>query len=339
MGSEKVVLIDAFSQIYRSFHAVKHLSNSRGEPVNALLVFTRLLLGIEKNYASSRGAMLFDCGKVKFRLEKLPEYKATRPPMPESLAQQIPFIKEMSAAFGWQMHSVENYEADDLIGVIAGNVDGEILIVSSDKDLSQLINEKVNLLSPASGKSGGFEQRGIEYVKNKYGVLPEQMVEYLALIGDSSDNIGGVPGIGDKRAAELLNTYGNAGKWMDTPDILDKKFASKLEGMGDLIRRNIELVKLRMDIPEKWGDLDSIIRKQAPDWGKIRDLCKYYGLNSVLKDLPADSLNKNTTVSVPAAEDDLFSFAALQTAETEKSNGRALDEEDSLPVQGELFNL
>ena len=338
MLSERVVLIDAFSQIYRSFYAVRNLSNSRGEPVNALLVFTRLLLGIEKNYPGRRGAMLFDCGKVKFRLDVLPEYKANRPPMPDALAVQIPFIREMASAFGWQMHAVENYEADDLAGAIARNISENVLILSSDKDLSQLINERVTLLTPASGKKSGFEERDASYVKEKYGVLPEQMVEYLALTGDSSDNIDGVPGIGEKSAAELLNTYGASENWIDNPGILAKKFASKLENKGELLRRNIELVKLRTDIPESWSSLDDILEKKAPNWMKIRELCQYYGLKSILKDIPQDSCcceesNSNTALF---EEDELFFTPAAERVDAAVSEKLP---EDETPVQGELFTL
>ena len=119
---DNVVLIDAYSQIFRSFYAVRVLKDPKGRPVNALYIFTKLLLGIEKEYPGNTGAMLFDCGKVKFRLEVAPEYKANRPPMPDDLKSQMPAIREMAEAFGWPLLSAENYEADDLIGVHHQNI-------------------------------------------------------------------------------------------------------------------------------------------------------------------------------------------------------------------------
>ena len=183
-----VVLVDAFSQIFRAFYAIRQLNNHRGDPVNALYVMTKLLLQIEKNYPAEKGAFLFDCGKVAFRLELLPEYKANRPPMPESLKQQMPVIEEMASAFGWPLLRVENYEADDLIGAFACHIPGSVLIVTGDKDLSSLVDERVHLLKPARS-GGGFQECGPEEVVRDFGVEPELIPDYLALLGDSVDNI------------------------------------------------------------------------------------------------------------------------------------------------------
>ena len=343
MSRDTVVLIDAFSQIFRSFYAIRHLTNSRGEPVNALLVFTRLLLGIEKNYPGKRGAMLFDCGKVQHRLDLLPEYKANRPPMPEELAQQIPFIREMAEAFGWQMHEVENYEADDLIGVLAKNLEGNIRIISSDKDLSQLICDRVTMLSPANGNSGGFEERDADFVRNKFGVGPELIIDYLALLGDSSDNIGGVKGIGSKGAAELLNTYGASENWIDEPSKLEKKFASKLVDQTDILKRNIKLVALKTDLPESWQDTESLVCRKAPDWRNIAETCKRYGLKSILKDLPKEAFAVEPvpeTVPTPAEEEaDLFSFMEQQPEIKAEKIPESSTDNCGEAIQGELFSL
>ena len=347
MPHDEVVLIDAFSQIFRAFYAIRHLSNSRKEPVNALLVFTRLLLGIERNYPGKRGAMLFDCGKVKHRLDLLPEYKANRPPMPELLAQQIPFIREMSSAFGWQMLSCEGYEADDLIGVLANTLDGDIKIISSDKDLSQLINDRVHMLTPANGNSGGFEERDAESVKNKFGVTPDLIIDYLAILGDSSDNIDGVKGIGAKGAAELLNACGASANWIDDLAKVPAKFASKLEASSDVLRRNIKLVSLRTELPEEWSEPEKLVVRNAPDWSEITRLCKHYGLNSILKDLPeVPEAEPAASVSSGAQEennfssdeDDLFSFMQTPQPAAEEKDVPASDcGGEEILVQGELF--
>ena len=122
--ADELILIDAYSQIFRAFYAIRQLTNSRGEPTNAVFVFTRLLLGIQKEYPTSRGAMLFDCGKVEFRMKLNPEYKANRPPMPEALRTQIPVIRELAEAFGWPLLEEPEYEADDLAAAFARAAEG-----------------------------------------------------------------------------------------------------------------------------------------------------------------------------------------------------------------------
>ena len=282
-----LVLIDAYSQIFRSFYAIRHLTTSRGEPVNALFVFTRLLLDIAGKYPSERGAMLFDRGKVAFRLELAPEYKANRPPMPEELATQMPWIREMAEAFGWPLLSFPDYEADDLAGAFAAAETGsDVRIISSDKDLSQLVNDRVKLVSPAQGNTGSFVERGPAEVKEKFGVVPELIPDYLALVGDSSDNIAGVPGIGPKGAAELLNANGPAESWLDAPEkLVPEKYRRKLEGQGELLKRNLRLVRLRCELPAELAAPETLKRRD-PDYAKIAELCRRFEFNRILRDLP-----------------------------------------------------
>lgn len=323
-----MVLIDAYSQIFRAFFAVRMLTNAKGEPVNAAFVFTRLLLQLERAYPSEAGAMLFDCGKVKFRTDILPEYKANRPPMPEELASQIPLIKRIAAAFGWPQLQHENWEADDLIGALAGRfTDYAVKIVSSDKDLSQLVDDRVEMLIPA-GSGAGFERRGREEVGRKFGVEPELIVDYLSLLGDASDNIPGVAGIGPKGAADLLNTFGPARLWLDDLEKLSaSKYYKKLQPQLDTLTRNRELIRLRTELPEDMPMPDAP-RRTPPDWGEIAEICRENQFNSILRELP-ERVPAAPTVSAPAAEEDLFSYAAT-------SEAKSVPEVEK-PVQPELF--
>ena len=282
-----LVLIDAYSQIFRSFFAIRRLTDSKGEPVNALFVFTRLLLDLAKKYPSERGAMLFDCGKVDFRLRVNPEYKANRPPMPEELKTQMPWIREMAEAFGWPLLSHENYEADDLAGAFAlAETSGDVRIVSADKDLSQLVNARIKLVSPAHGNTGGFIERGETEVLEKFGVTPELIPDFLALVGDTSDNIPGVPGIGPKGAAELLNTCGPIEAWLDEPErIAPEKYRKKLEGQSELLRKNLQLVRLRCELPEELSTPETLARRE-PDYARIAELCRRFEFNKILRELP-----------------------------------------------------
>ena len=304
--NNEMILIDAFSQIFRSFFAIRQLlTNSRGEPTNALYVFTRLLMKIDSDYPSDCGALLFDCGKPAFRMELNAEYKANRPPMPDDLRRQIPVIREMAEAFGWPLLEETDYEADDLIGAFALHTDRPVRIVSSDKDLGQLINERVTMLVPAP--QNGFSVRDAAVCQEKFAVPPELLVDYLAIIGDASDNIPGVNGIGPKGAAELLNTFGAIDSWLDTIDetFANSKFGKKLAGNGPLLQKNQKLIRLRTDLPERFQPLEKHLIRKSPDWDKIRAICERMELKSILKDLPAPSL----PATPEETEDmDLFDF-------------------------------
>ncbi len=284
-AGETVILIDAFSQIFRAFYAIRHLTNSRGEPVNALFVFTRLLLTIEHEWPSRFGAMLFDRGKVAFRLELAPEYKANRPPMPEELRSQMPAIEQMADAFGWPRIGADGYEADDLIGGFAGAVSGNVRVITSDKDLSALVDDRVKLLVPASG--GGFQERDAADVATKFGVPPALIPDYLALVGDSSDNIAGVPGIGPKTAAALLSKFGPVAGWREKADELaESKYAKKLAGQEALLERNLALVSLRCELPCEFADPGTLLLRRSPDWDEIARLCRDNNFKTLLKELP-----------------------------------------------------
>ena len=338
---DTVVLIDAYSQIFRSFYAVRSLNDPKGRPVNALYIFTKLLLGLEKEYPGNSGAMLFDCGKVRFRLEVAPDYKANRPPMPDDLKSQMPAIREMAEAFGWPLLSAENYEADDLIGGFARTCDKEVLIVTSDKDLSQLIDERISILAPAQGSASGFTLRKAEEVFEKFGVPPHLVADYLALVGDSSDNIPGVPGIGPKSAAALLNEFGPIESWdEDFSNLAKSKFAAKLSGMQELLKKNLVLVRLKTTLPDEFTNLEKTLARRSPDWQKIANLCQEYSFNGILKDLPCKPEVPAECAEEPAEESgpeqlDLFANI-LQTAPKTEPEAPVQESED-FPEQGLLF--
>ena len=328
----EIVLIDAYSQIFRAFYAIRELNNSRGEPVNALFVFTRLLLTIERNFPGEAGAMLFDCGKVDFRLSVAPEYKANRPPMPDPLQQQIPAIREISAAFGWPLIACKNFEADDLIGAFCRACSGRrIAIISSDKDLSQLVDENITLLAPASR---GFEPRNREWVQNKFGVPPELIADYLALTGDSVDNIPGIPGIGPKSAVELLLRFGPLESWLDHPQttLAGTRFAARFNSDSpELLRRNLLLTRLRTELPDEMRNPGELLQRRSPDWKRIREICETAEFRSLLRELPEPDAATDS-----AETGELFSTPAEPPAELPET-GRNEPPTGGNFVQGELF--
>ncbi|MDD5729113.1 MAG: 5'-3' exonuclease H3TH domain-containing protein [Victivallales bacterium] len=284
-----ILLIDAYSQIFRSFYAVRSLTNSKGQPTNAVFAFTRLMLKLYEDYPTPYGAFILDCGKPAFRLELAPEYKANRPPMPEELRQQIPLLEELASAFGWPLIVKTGFEADDLLAAIAADfADKKVRFISSDKDLAQIIDDRVEMLVPAF-KGGGFLIRGYQEAVDKFQVKPEQMVDYLALIGDSSDNIPGIQGIGPKTAAKLINEHGSIAAMLAHPETLENpKLREQIIANAELLARNIKLITLNTEISDKpWNGLASLTRK-TPDWYKIRRICEEMELKSILRDLPAD---------------------------------------------------
>jgi len=301
MPETDILLIDAYSQIYRCFYAIRALSNSKGQATNAIFAFTKLMMKIHKDYPTVYGAFILDCGKPAFRLELAPDYKGNRPPMPDELREQIPVLEKLARAFGWPMVVLEGYEADDLLAAIAAEFDDKtVKFISADKDLAQIISERVEMLYPAF-KGGGFTLRGRQEAIDKFNVTPEQMVDYLALIGDSSDNIPGLQGVGPKTASKLINEHGSIANMLANPEVIDNpKIRQKIEDNVELLEKNIKLITLKIDVPDKpWDGLDSLSRTE-PDWDKIRTICEDMELRSILRELPEGSSSSDLFTSSPA---------------------------------------
>ncbi len=281
-----LVAVDAYSQIFRGFYAIMGLSDSRGEPTNAIFSFAKLLLYLDKNYPSSHGGMAFDCGKVAFRLAIAPDYKGNREPTPEALLRQIPAIRELAGDFGWPIMEDPGLEADDLLAGASELFGGEpVKIVSSDKDLAQLVSSSVSLLRPA--KPSGFTEWNSAAVAAGFGVTPEQMVDYLSLLGDASDNIPGVRGVGGKTAAKILAETGSLDAFFADPARLSsEKLRGLLIANRDLLEKNRSLIRLRSELPPAFSSRDKWLR-HAPDWRKIRAFCEKFELKSLLRELPA----------------------------------------------------
>ncbi len=288
-----IVLIDAYAQIYRSFYAIRSLTNSRGEPVNALYGLARLLLQLDRSQASSHGAVLFDKGKSGRRIALCPEYKAQRPPMPDELRSQIGPIREWMSAFGWPLLEQEGVEADDLIAAItARRGQLPVRILTFDKDIAQLTADPdVQLLSSGAGDAWLFQGR--QEIVDKFGVPPELLGDYLALVGDTSDNIRGVDGIGPKTAAKLLQESGGLDALLAEPaKVSNQRLRDKVLQSRELLERNRELVRLDQTLPDNWQGLDTI-RRGTPDWPKLLQLAEEQGFRSLVKTIQPKVANGN----------------------------------------------
>jgi DNA polymerase-1 len=258
MSRKRLVLIDGMSHIYRAYYAIPKLSNSKGFPTNAVYGFTSMLRKIIADEAPDYIGVAFDLEGPTVRHEKFEAYKATRKPMPEDLALQLPYIRRVCEVFRVPVISQPGYEADDVIGTLArkaADSDLTSIVVSSDKDMLQLVDAHTVILEPVKGQKILDAQKVLE----KLGVTPEQVPDLLGLWGDSSDNIPGAPGIGEKGARELLQTFGTIDNCLTNWEKVKRKtYQESLRDHADLIRISRELATIHRDLPLDL-DLDALV--------------------------------------------------------------------------------
>jgi DNA polymerase I len=242
-----VYLIDGSGYIFRAFHALPPLSRSDGTQVNAVLGFTNMLLKLLEDTDADHIGCIFDAGRVSFRNEIYDQYKANRPEAPPELIPQFGLVREATRACNVACIEMDNYEADDIIATYACRAveqGAEVTIVSSDKDLMQLVNPHVRLYDPMKNKPISFPE-----VAEKFGVTPDKVIDVQALAGDSSDNVPGVPGIGVKTAAELINLYGDLETLLaKAGEIKQPKRRENLLANAELARISKKLVTLSCDV-------------------------------------------------------------------------------------------
>jgi DNA polymerase I len=273
----RIFLVDAYALIYRAYFAFiqRPLTNSRGENTSAPFGFANFLLSVREEHQPDYLAIVFDKGMSQ-REEIYPEYKATREKMPDDLAASLPRIREMVEAFHDSVVEVEGYEADDVIGTLAVQARSqglEAVIVSGDKDFYQLVGPGIHLLNPGRGGPTGVEPEWVDETNagEKFGVSPERIPDYLALIGDSSDNIPGAPGIGPKTAVKLLQEYGDVETILARAgEISGKRARESLTANGELVRLSRQLVTIQTDVPVIL-DLEGL-RVREPDRERLRRL-------------------------------------------------------------------
>ena len=203
----KLLLVDGSALLHRAYHAYPPLTSKTGEIVGAVYGIASILLSALESEVPTHVMVAWDLPKPTFRHEKYVGYKAQRPKADSEMVEQIPQVKEVIRAMGIKQVEQEGYEADDIIGTLSVNQEGEVLILTGDQDTMQLVAEHVRVLTPAKGGNPPTLY-GIDEVWNKYGVHPEQIVDYKAIVGDASDNIPGVAGIGPKGASSLIKMFG-----------------------------------------------------------------------------------------------------------------------------------
>ena len=285
MSESRLVLVDGSSYLYRAYHALPKLTNSSGDPTGAIHGVLNMINKLVREYPTDHFIVIFDAPGKTFRDDMYEDYKANRPPMPDDLRAQVQPLLDVVPAMGLPILRIEGVEADDVIGTLCkrGLEDGmDVLVSTGDKDMAQLVVDGITLVNTMSGTL--LDRQG---VKDKFDVFPEQIIDYLALVGDSSDNIPGVPKVGAKTAAKWLNEYGSADGIIENAESIKGK-------VGESLRENLEQLELsrRLATIQQDVELDASLdklTKSAPDVVALRELYERLELKTLLRQLDDDA--------------------------------------------------
>ncbi|MDH4232212.1 MAG: DNA polymerase I [Nitrospirota bacterium] len=283
-------LIDGNSYVYRAFYAIKGLSNSKGFPTNAIYGFTTMLLKILREKKPDAIAVSFDSPALTKRHRLFRDYKAQRPETPPELVQQLPEIRKVISAFRIKIFELAGYEADDIIGTIAKDAaakGAEVYIVTADKDMLQLVDERIKIYDP-------MKERVLDsaYVEEKFGVGPERVTEYMALTGDATDNIPGIKGVGEKTARELLSCADSIEALLEHPEQIQReKLRKMVTDNKDIVRLSQKLATIDVAVPVEI-DIEEFTLK-TPDWLALLPLFREFEFTTLMRLLPsADSIER-----------------------------------------------
>ena len=281
-----VVLVDGSNYIYRAFYAIPLLTNSKGFPTNAIYGFTNMLLKLLRDLAPDYIVMTFDLKGPTARHEEFVDYKATRKPMPDDLIPQIPFIKDVVRGLSISVLEKQGVEADDIIGMLAVQASKRgwrTAVISGDKDLMQLVDENVTMIDTMKDKT-----YDIAAVKERFGVGPDKVVEILGLMGDTSDNIPGVPGIGPKTAQRLIEEYGSVEEVIkNSENLRNFKLRETFRTYAEQARLSHQLASIRKDVEIDFDLQDAAVRE--PDKEILSRLFSEFEFSSLLQDIKRDT--------------------------------------------------
>ena len=283
----KLLLVDGHYYVYRSFFAIRELSNSKGEPTNAIYGFIKTLRRMVKDLSPDLAAVVWDRGLPKRRTEMQPAYKQQRVEMPSLLVPQCDSIQnEIVPLLGFPGVSLEDTEADDLMAsytCAARRAGHEVVLATNDKDLFQLVDDRVKVYTTnktdLATPKDTHALLGAESVLKKWGVAPEQIGDVLALIGDTVDNIPGVSGLGPKSAATLIQEFGGIDKLLASVDSVKKDgLREKLKAAREQIAQNREMVRLDLDLPLPLPLEELVVRPRYTDLVSVLERCEFKGL-------------------------------------------------------------
>jgi DNA polymerase-1 len=251
----KWLLVDGYNLAYRCFFAIPELTRADGFPTNALHGWVKSLWKLADQEKPEGTLVFFDLGGAQDRLALHPEYKAQREEMPEALAKQLPYVRSLTRALGCVGIEQDGVESDDLLAaeaVALARAGHEVLIVSSDKDFAQIVSERIKILlpPPTANPKLGWQIRDVPGVQEKFGVPPSQIAAFLALVGDTSDNIPGINGVGPKTAAKWLTQWGDLeGVIAHATELQPERFREAVATEAEKLRRNLKLTTLNLKLP------------------------------------------------------------------------------------------
>ncbi len=280
----RLYLIDGYSNIFRAYYAIRDLSSSKGEPTNATYGFLQMLRKLLRDAEPEYIGVALDVSSDTVRRERYEEYKANRAPMPEDLVPQVPWIRRLIEAHKIPLLELPRYEADDVLGTLARKAVAEgfeVVLVSSDKDLMQLVGDSVSLYH--TGREKLYDP---QLVTEDFGVPPEQVIDVLALMGDSVDNVPGVPGIGEKGAKKLVAEYGSLDALLErAAEIKRKSYREALRNHRDKALLSKELVTIHTDLPVDFEP--EALRREEPDYEELLEICWELDFQKLAKELEA----------------------------------------------------
>ena len=284
-----LLLIDGHSQAYRAFFAIKNPMSTRdGEPTGAVYGFARKLLSTLRDYKPQEVAVAFDTGDT-WRHGEFPAYKATRDAMPDEMRTQMTRIEQLLQAFDIPIITYPNFEADDILGTLARAAAAQgtdVLVMTGDRDMFQLVDERVKILYTSGGPNPETKTYGVAEVAERYGLTPQQFIDLKALTGDSSDNIPGVPGIGDKTATKFLQQYGSLDElYAHVDEVSGPKTRQSLVDARELVTLNKRLVTIHTDLPIAYDPAS--FRFQGFSQDAVADVFNHLEFRSLTKELPA----------------------------------------------------
>jgi DNA polymerase I len=288
-SAKKLFLVDAMAHIYRAFYAPMNRMNApSGIPTKVPFLFANIVRRLLKDYQPEYVAIVFDTRQPTFRDKLFEKYKAQRPPMPDEMSVQLPYVRRLCEAMRLPILELDGYEADDVIGTMAKKAANklDVLVVSNDKDMMQLVNSGVRILRTGSGGAKADTIVDAAKVTEILGVSPEKVIDLMALLGDTVDNIPGAKGIGEKGATELIQKYGSVESALDHADeVTNKRYREALQQQREQVMMSKQLATIDLDVPLE-VDLEKL-QVRAGDPAALAELYRELGFNSLLKELLA----------------------------------------------------
>jgi DNA polymerase-1 len=332
--AKKLFLVDAMAHVYRAFYApMVRMSAPSGIPTKVPFLFSNILKRILKDHHPDYLAIVFDTSKPTFRDKIFEQYKAQRQPMPDEMRVQLPYVRRLCEAMELPILELDGYEADDVIGTMAKKgvqQKLDVLVISNDKDMMQLVNEGVRILRTGTGGAKADVIVDAAKVEELLGVPPSKVIDLMALLGDTVDNIPGAKGIGEKGATELIQKYGSVENALQhAAEVPNKRYREALQQQAEQVMMSKNLAAIAMDVPLEL-ELDKL-RTRTPDVGKLTALYRELGFSSLLKELLASG------TSIAVAETASGSQAATGAAAIEIAKDEAVKKDYAQLANAEEF--